>query len=87
MEPGMTCQDVRVAIGNRNEPGLLVFAKGSLVAVVTQVGRTMGGAHRRVWFLEAGFGPCAAWPKPEFDSSDEVQAWIAQRIEAASLPY
>ena len=85
MEPQLTCQPVRVAIGNRDEPGFLLFANDSLVAVVTQVRRTTGAAPQHHWFLEASFGPCAAWPKPEFDSPDEVQTWVAQRLATEAL--
>ena len=82
MDPRLTCQPTRVAIGNRAEEGFLIFADDCLVAVITHLQRTVSEDLRCHWFLEAGFGPCAAYPPPEFDTPDEVQRWVLARLAA-----
>ncbi len=59
-----------------------MLVEGRLVAVLV---RLTDRAHDRLveaWFLEAGFGPCAATTPPVFQSLDAAQDWIQIQFEA-----
>jgi hypothetical protein len=87
MEPQITRQQTRVATTKHGkaEEGLLIFADGVLVAILTRLSGSLGrdgAALRGRWFLEAGFGPCSVIPGDEqvFDSPDVGQDWVRRRI-------
>jgi hypothetical protein len=86
MAPDITLRPTNIATTGYTKPehGLLVFADGALVAVVSQLDGSLekGDILRGHWFLEAGFGPCATHPSDEsiFESQDEAQDWVLRRI-------
>ena len=72
-------QPARVATGNDDSDGQLVFADGSLVAVLVQLSG-QHGADAGMWFLEAGFGLIAVMSAPLFVDLDAAQSWIDWRL-------
>lgn len=83
----LVCRPVLVGTSvGTGERGCLVFSQGRLVAVLVRVG---GGAHQHDgieplaagWFLEAGFGPCAADCSPPLSGTlREALAWVRRRL-------
>jgi hypothetical protein len=74
---------VRVAVDtDQSEPGVIVFADGVLVAVLSCLKETVEGELQDCRYLEAGFGPCdGVLPHPVFDSQEEAERWITKRVE------
>jgi hypothetical protein len=74
---------VRVAVdGDQSEAGVIVFADGVLVAVLSCLNETVDGELQDRWYLEAGFGPCdGVLPPPVFDSQDEAEQWVVTRLD------
>jgi hypothetical protein len=73
-------QPVRVRTGSRDTDGQLVFADGSLVAVLVRLSED----HEEdagMWFLEAGFDGADERSHPPFADLDEAQAWIQRRLD------
>jgi len=56
MKPIITRQKVRIATGSADEDGWLLFADGSLVAVLVHLSEPSHGALRGTWFIEWGVG-------------------------------
>ncbi|TNC16129.1 hypothetical protein FF100_02390 [Methylobacterium terricola] len=75
----LTLQPVRVRTGSEDERGLLVFADGTLAAVLVCLS-DVHGDDAGLWFLEAGFGPLASPQPGKFADLDAAQAWIARRL-------
>jgi hypothetical protein len=73
-------QPVRVATGSDDEEGVLVQADGRLVAVLVRLSGEEHGGLKGAWFLEAGFGACAAVNPPVFPSLDAAQDWIERQV-------
>ena len=72
----LTLRPVVVETGSADEEGRLVFAHDRLVAVLV---RLSAAAHpdpalRDRWFLEAGFGPCAARTSDVFPALADAEA-------------
>ena len=82
MQGAITCEPVRVATAGRDggEDGFLVFAAGQLIAVITRLQQSVNGEWQDNWFLEAGFGPCAAHPVLVFRTPDEARDWVRARL-------
>ena len=84
----MSLQPIRVRTDGGSQEGRLVLADGVLVAVFVRVSpeEIAGDDHHLAgWFLEAGFGPCgslATIPPPVFDSLEEAQVWVCERLDA-----
>ena len=77
-------KSVTVATSAQGECGLLVMVEERLVAVVTRLDEGYYGEAAGKWFLEAGFGLCAA-PTPEpFARPSEALRWIAEHLEPAA---
>jgi hypothetical protein len=76
----ITLQPISVATGSQDEDGRLVLLDGKLVAVlvhlVDEVHETMRGA----WYVEAGFGPCAASTARSFASLEEAERWAGREV-------
>jgi hypothetical protein len=52
---------VRVAVdGDQSEAGVILFADGVLVAVLSCLKEPVDRELQDCWYLEAGFGPCDA---------------------------
>jgi hypothetical protein len=85
MERNISCQAARIAARSGNEDGLLIFADHVLMAVVSHLQKSVSGEMRSHWFLEAGFGACETRSDPpEFESPDEAQKWVSDRLNNAS---
>ena len=87
MALSLLLQPMRVATGGADEDGRLVLANGRLVAVLVRLADEVHAGRVGSWFLEAGFGPCAAEvPSPTFESLDAAQAWVERQLAAAACP-
>jgi hypothetical protein len=81
MAPKLDRHAVRVAVdSDKSEKGLLVFADGILVAVFSHLNETVDGELQDRWFLEAGFGRCQEVKPPVFDSREEAEQWVFDRM-------
>ncbi|MER2265269.1 hypothetical protein [Methylobacterium oxalidis] len=76
-------QSIRVRTDGSDTEGKLVFADGSLVAVLTHLSDEYGD-EAGLWFLEAGFGPLDHRNAPKFADLDEAQAWIVRELTGFS---
>jgi hypothetical protein len=77
-------KSITVATSAQGECGLLVMVEKRLVAVVTRLDEGYYGEAAGKWFLEAGFGLCAApAPEPFLRPSDALR-WIADHLEPAA---
>lgn len=70
---------VRIDTANADEHAYVVFAEGQLVAVIVKLTDTAHGAFRGLWFVEAGFGPCATTAAIYFQTLRAVRDWIADK--------
>jgi len=76
-------QPIQVHTGSSDEDGRLVLAEGRLVAVLVRLADQ--AAHQGLvgaWFLEAGFGPCAATTAPLFQNLEAAEDWVRIQLEA-----
>jgi hypothetical protein len=81
MQGAITSEPVRVATaGGEGDDGFLVFAAGQLIAVITRLRQSVNGEPQENWYLEAGFGPCAAHPVLVFRTPDEARDWVRERL-------
>ena len=83
MEPHITCEPVRVAVGKTSEEGFLILANGVLMAVISYVVAVDDRLDGK-WFVEAGFGVCTEVVPPIFNSPDEAQAWVLRSLRHES---
>ena len=74
-------QGIQVHTGSSDEDGQLVLAEGRLVAVLVHLADRAHDGLVGAWFLEAGFGPCAATTPPVFQSLDAAQDWVRSQLE------
>lgn len=80
MVPAVLLQPIRVATRSADEDGRLVLADGRLVAVLARLADTAQGKLVGSWYLEVGFGACAATRPLVFDTFEAAQAWIRCRL-------
>ncbi|MER2268683.1 hypothetical protein [Methylobacterium oxalidis] len=73
----------RVRTDQTDAEGKLVFADGSLVAVLTHLSDEYGD-KAGMWFLETGLGLLDDPRSPKFADLDEAQDWIMRKL--ASFP-
>jgi len=59
-----------------------VLAEGRLVAVLVRLADQAHQGLVGAWFLEAGFGPCAATTPPMFQNLDAAKDWVRTQLEA-----
>ncbi|HEY8380869.1 MAG TPA: hypothetical protein VIL09_01840 [Microvirga sp.] len=88
MAPHITCQAILVPTTHRDgiEQGLLIFADDALMAVVTYLHNSVDEeGPRGRWFLETGYGACSAEEDVLFDTPDEAQQWVLERLRKAHL--
>ena len=83
MAPTFVLQPTRVATGSADEEGQLVLADGRLVAVLVRLADATHAGLVGSWFLEAGFGPCAASKAPTFASLEAAAGWVERQLAAA----
>ncbi|MBO1021127.1 hypothetical protein IPV08_14230 [Methylobacterium sp. SD274] len=74
-------QPVRVATDSEDAEGLLVFARGNLVAVLVRLSDDQSDDTGK-WFLEAGFGSIYRSRPPVFYDLDKAQEWITISLAA-----
>lgn len=74
-------QPARIATDSGDEEGLLLFLDGALVAVVSRLRTSVSDEWSGLWFLEAGFGPCAFRSPGEFASVEAAVQWVIGCIE------
>src|SRR4051812_5184665 len=79
-------QSIHVNTSSDDYEGELIFANGSLVALLIALNPSTGHEpqvwHR--WFLETGYGPCEGGrPGRVFESLEAGEAWVAGKVENA----
>ena len=74
----VTFHRVPVMTGTEDREGCLLFAEGTLVAVIVRLDMREHADIRGKWFLEAGFGRCSERHEL-FDSIDDAAAWVGKR--------
>lgn len=86
----LTLRPVLVETGSADEDGRLVFVRDRLVAVLV---RLSAAAHpdpdsglRGKWFVEAGFGPCAAQAPDVFPALADAEAWVRRALARGARP-
>lgn len=89
MAASLTLWPVSVETGSADEDGRLVFARGRLVAVLVRLSAATHPeeALRGKWFLEAGFGPCAAQAADPFPTLAHAVAWLHAQLARGVRPY
>ena len=65
-----------------DDHGLIVRVDDRIVAIFTKLSADCHGQLRGHWFLEAGFGRCAAHAVEPFESLSLGLAYLAQRLGA-----
>lgn len=87
--PDLVCRPVRVAaLAGTGDRGCLVLSDGQIAAVLVRIEAEdelqdgSGTTATAGWFLEAGFGRCAARVLPLFGSLAEALAWVRWRLAA-----
>src|SRR3712207_3086839 len=87
IEPHLTCQAILMPANPSEimEEGLLIFADGTLMAVVMHLQQSVSKEYRGLWHLEAGFGPCAAPEacRPTFKTPEGAQLWVRECVVRA----
>ena len=73
-------QATRVETGGLDEDGFLIFVDNALAAVVVRLEDQVHEHSRGRWFLEAGFGRCAMVGGTLFDTPEDAQQWVLQRV-------
>ena len=76
-------QPMQVATGSRDREGLLVLSDNRLMAVLVRLSDPQHGGLTGTWFLEAGFGPCASVRMHVFETVEQAQDWVEQRMRAS----
>lgn len=82
MAPIFSYQPVQLAEGNPEREGVLVFWGSDLLAVLVRLSLKMRNGQGGLWFLAAGFGPCADLSPPLFRKPEDAEPWLAERISA-----
>ncbi|MFE1598148.1 hypothetical protein [Methylobacterium sp. ID0610] len=77
----LASQAVRIATFTEPEDGLLLFANGRLVAIISQLRNSVSDELAGRWFLEAGFGPCAHRAPEAFDTAGDAERWVRSCLE------
>ena len=84
--PGMvTFHRVPVMTGTEDREGCLLFANGSLVAVIVRLDTREYTDTNRKWFLEAGVGRCRERHEL-FDSIEDAANWVRERCRVRVRP-
>jgi hypothetical protein len=78
-------QAIPVLIDGHDTQGQLVLMDGQLVAVLARLdGDAHDPAMKSWWNLEAGFGPCQAIGDNIFQTLNDAEAWVRQKLAAHS---
>ena len=77
----ITRQLVRVATGSSDDEGCLLYANGTLVAMLVKLSDPTHGKLLGTWFTEWGFGN--SYPRgkaPVFDNIDAAERWLGEML-------
>jgi hypothetical protein len=77
-----TIQPASIGTDCEHARGILVSVENRIIAVFTQLSAEYHGDARGFWFLEAGFGRCAAPPREPFERLSEGLAYLARNVTA-----
>jgi hypothetical protein len=78
-------QAIPILIDGHDTQGQLVLMDGQLVAVLARLdGDAHDPAMKSWWNLEAGFGPCQAIGDNLFQTLNDAEAWVRQKLAAHS---
>jgi hypothetical protein len=78
-------QAIPILIDGHDTQGQLVLMDGQLVAVLARLdGDAHDAAMKSWWNLEAGFGPCQAIGNNLFQTLNDAEAWVRQKLAAHS---
>ena len=78
-------QAIPILIDGHDTQGQLVLIDGQLVAVLARLdGDAHDPAMKSWWNLEAGFGPCQAIGDTLFQTLNDAEAWVRQKVAAHS---
>ena len=78
-------QAIPILIDGHDTQGQLVLMDGQLVAVLARLdGDAHDAAMKSWWNLEAGFGPCQAIGDNLFQTLNDAEAWVRQKLAAHS---
>jgi hypothetical protein len=78
-------QAIPILIDGHDTQGQLVLMDGQLVAVLARLdGDAHDAAMKSWWNLEAGFGPCQAIGDNIFQTLNDAEAWVRQKLAAHS---
>ncbi len=78
-------QAIPILIDGHDTQGQLVLIDGQLVAVLARLdGDAHDPAMKSWWNLEAGFGPCQAIGDNLFQTLNDAEAWVRQKLAAHS---
>ncbi len=87
MAPHISCQTILIPAicSGLTEQGFLVFADDQLMAMVIYHQDSVREDMRGLWYLETGYGPCAAGSGVDrvFQSPDEAQHWVLAQVTRA----
>jgi len=83
--PSFTYQPVQLAEGNPEREGVLVFWGSDLLAVLVRLSVKTRNAQGGLWFLAAGFGPCADMSPPLFRKPEDAEPWFAEQMSKMPL--
>lgn len=82
MAPIFSYQPVELAEGNPEREGVLVFWGAELLAVLVRLSLKTRNGQGGLWFLAAGFGPCADVSPPLFRKPEDAEPWLAEQMSA-----
>jgi len=78
--PVFSYQPVQLAEGNPEREGVLVFWGADLLAVLVRLSLKTRNGQGGLWFLAAGFGPCADTSPPLFRKPEDAEPWFAEQM-------
>ncbi len=80
MAPTFSYQPVQLAEGNPEREGVLVFWGADLLAVLVRLSLKTRNGQGGLWFLAAGFGPCADMSPPLFRKPEDAEPWLSEQM-------
>lgn len=85
MAPIFSYQPVQLAEGASDREALLVFWGADLLAVLVRLSQETHDPRGGMWFLKAGFGPCADKSPPLFKSPEDAEPWFDEQM--STIPH
>jgi hypothetical protein len=75
-----TYQLVQLVEGNPEREGVLVFWGADLLALLVRLSLKTRNGQGGLWFLAAGFGPCAELTPPLFRKPEDAEPWFSEQM-------